>query len=212
MTRYGGKSPHSSMIHLNGNLLCAVDVETTGLRPGYHDIIQIAVLPLDSQIRPIQNIRPFYVAAMKPKRLENIDKAAPKAHRINMAELCLKGLDPWKAVDLFEEWFERLELPVGKRIVPLAHNWVFDRAFVIDWLGELSFEHFFDYHYRDSMVAAEYLNDRADHHVEKYPFPKVSLEYCCNILNVTNADAHNALADCVATAEVYKRMLMMQTM
>lgn len=211
MSRYGGHSPHSSMVHLNGNLLCACDVETTGLIPGKHDIIQIAVLPLDAHIKPLQTVMPFYIN-MKPKRPENIDKAATKAHRIDMAKLIVEGFDPWKGVDLFEEWFERLNLPVGKKIVPLAHNWIFDSAFIKEWLGDLSFQHFFDFHYRDSMTSALYLNDRADAHVEPYPYPKVSLNYCASQLNVHNIQAHDALSDCVTTAEVYRLMLMQQTL
>lgn len=207
MTRPAGRSPHSSMVHLNGNLLCAVDVETTGLTAGFHDVIQLAILPLDSCIKPLKTIMPFYVN-MKPKRPENVEKAAARTHRIDMANLIINGLDPWKAVDLFEEWFERLNLPVGKKIVPLAHNWVFDRSFVIDWLGDLSFQHFFDYHYRDSMTAALFCNDRADHHNERIPYPKVSLSYCSSELRVENINAHDALSDCVTTAEVYRRMLM----
>ena len=46
------------MIHLNGNILCAVDVETTGLEVGFHEIWQIAVLPLDSNIKPNKDILP----------------------------------------------------------------------------------------------------------------------------------------------------------
>lgn len=210
MARYG-TSPHPSMQHLNGNLLCAIDVETTGLDPTKHDLIQLCVLPLDNFIRPLQTVRPFYVN-MKPKRPENIDRGAGKVHRIDLARLIIDGLDPWKAVDLFDEWFQKLNLPVNKKIVPLAHNWVFDRAFVMEWIGgPVSFDSMFDYHYRDSMVAALYLNDRADHHNEKFPFPKVSLGYCCNCLDLQNPNAHDALADCVTTAELYRRMLGMQT-
>lgn len=208
MARHGGHSPHSSMIHLNGNLLCAVDVETTGLDPQKHDIIQLCVLPLDSQIKPLQTVRPF-VVEMVPKRPENIEPGATKTHRLNMAELVLRALDPWKAVDIFEEWFENLNLPIGKKIMPLAHNWLFDRDFIREWVGgPISFDHFFHFHYRDSMTAALFLNDRAEQKMEKPPYPKVSLGYCGSMLSVTNLKAHDALQDCVATAEVYRRMML----
>jgi len=202
-----GHSPHSSMQHLNGNLLCAVDVETTGLIAGTHDIVQIAILPLDAHIKPLQTVMPFYIN-MKPKRLENVDKMASKIHRINMAKLIIEGFDAFKAADMLDEWFERLRLPVGKKIVPLAHNWVFDRSFIIEWLGPLSFEHLFDWRYRDSMVAASFVNDRCDHHNERYAYPKLSLSYCCTQLRVNNINPHDALSDCAATAEVYRRQLL----
>ena len=55
-----------AMQHLNGNLLCAVDIETTGLEPNYHEIWQLCVLPLDSNIDPLKkigerSILPFYM-------------------------------------------------------------------------------------------------------------------------------------------------------
>lgn len=211
MTRYG-VNPNSTMTHLNGHQMCVVDVETTGLDPQKHDVIQLAVLPLGADLKPIQTIMPFYVN-MRCKRPENADRAALKANHLDLAQIQLTGLDPWKCVDMFEEWFGRLQLPVGKKIVPLAHNWIFDHQFVQEWLGgPLSFNHFFDFHYRDSMVAAEYLNDRADFHVEKYPYPKVSLDYLCTVLGVTNVKAHDALADCVATAECYRLMCLQHVM
>ena len=42
---------YSGLVHLNGNLMAAVDLETTGTQPGYHEIIQIAVVPLDSEFQ-----------------------------------------------------------------------------------------------------------------------------------------------------------------
>lgn len=209
MARYG-VNPHSSMIHLNGNLLCAVDVETTGLNFREHDVIQIAILPLDCNIKPLRTL-PFYVN-MKPKRPENIDYKAMTVTKLSLVNLINNSIDPWTAVDLFEEWFHRLNLPVGKKIAPLAHNWPFDRMFIEDWLGgPKNFEAFFFHQYRDSMAAALYLNDRAEQHLDKIPVPKVSLDYCCSVFDIKNQKAHDALQDCLTTAEVYRRMVMMYT-
>jgi DNA polymerase III epsilon subunit-like protein len=194
------------MQHLNGNLLAVVDVETTGLRPGYHDLIQIAVLPLDSTIKPLKTAMPFYLE-MLPKRPENMDPEVTKVHRINLAELMQRAICPWKASELFESWFEKLGLPIGKRLSPIAHNWPFDRSFILDWLGEKAFSDFFDARFRDTMSAALFMNDRADLHSEKVPYPKVKLQYLCSQLGVSTDRAHDALQDCISTAEVYKRMI-----
>ena len=202
-----GHSPHSTMQHLNGNLLCAIDVETTGTLPGYHDLIQVAILPLDAQIKPLKSAMPFYMELM-PKRPENIQEGANKVHRIVLAELMQRAICPWKAADYFEEWFEKLRLPFGKRISPLAQNWPFDRGFMIDWLGEKSFADFIDSRYRDTMTAALFENDRADFKNEKVPYPKVNLTYICSQLGVVNERAHDALQDCIATAESYRRMIL----
>lgn len=208
MARPEGRSPHSSLVHLNGNLLCAIDVETTGETVGHHEIWQIAILPLDANIKPLTTIMPFYLE-LKLRRPENIDHKAIKVGRLDFARFQLRAIDSMKAVDLFEDWFERLELPLGRKIVPLAQNWVFDRGFVEEWMGPAHFQRYVHFHYRDTMSTALFMNDRADAFNEKVPFPKVGMEYLCNIFRVKNAKAHDALQDCVATAEVYRRMLTM---
>ncbi len=57
---------YPGLVHLNGCLMAAVDLETTGTRPGYHEIIQIAVVPLDSDFKPLADVRPFYTL-VKPE-------------------------------------------------------------------------------------------------------------------------------------------------
>ena len=211
------------MIHLNGNLICSVDVETTGFTPGYHDLIQVAVLPLDSDLKPVKTVLPFYMD-MKPKRPENINQQAMHVSRINFARLMQRALDPWDAAELFDEWFEKLKqptakrgplLPEGKKLIPLAQNWVFDRGFMIDWLGDVSFNSLFHPWYRDTLPVAQYLNDTyakdpvcvLEH---KVPFPKSNLAYICSQLKVKNQQHHDALADTVATAECYRKMVLKQ--
>lgn len=201
------RSPHSGMTHLNGNLLCVIDVETTGLVPGYHDIWQLSILPLDNSIRPLQSVMPFYIN-LKLKYPERADPQAIKIATPEFARLQQHAIDPWKAVDLFETWFEQLKLPQRKRLMPLGQNWVYDRSHVMEWLGgPLSFDHFFHFHYRDTMAAALFINDRSDQFCEKIPFPQVGLGELCTRTQTLNLKAHDALQDCVATAEVYRKLL-----
>lgn len=195
-----------SLLHLNGNILCAVDVETTGFIPGHHDIWQIGILPLDSEIRPAP-VLPFYID-LKIKRPENIDPKAIKLNRKDFYQRQLRALDPWTAAEMFDEWVQKMDLPIYKGLCPLASNWPFDRGFIIDWLGHETFQQLFSPWYRDTMVFALGQNDIADRKGDRIEYPKVSLAFLCGRLNVKNAKPHDALQDCIATAEVYRRMLL----
>ncbi len=196
------------MTHMNHNLLCAVDVETTGFDPKRHEIIQICVLPLDSNIQPLKEYMPFYID-LKPNRVENIDPEAIEINKSRLAKLILAGLDQDCAVDLFYNWFQKLNLGQKKKIVPLAHNWPFDRSFIINWLGHTMFDECFHFHYRDTMANTLYCNDRADFNNEKCPYPKHGLKYLATTLGVDYEEhkLHDAMADCIVTAEVYRRLM-----
>lgn len=198
------------MQHLNGNILCVIDTETTGLIAGFHDIIQVAVVPLGPDLRPLKEINgvtlvPFYMD-LKPKRPENAVPEALRKNGRNLADLLANGMEPFKAADLFEEWVLRLNLPFRKKIVPLGQNYGFDKNFLIDWLGHETYSQFFDYHCRDTSTIANFLNDRAAFQMEAAPFPKINLAYLASQLGIAHDRAHDALGDCLVTAEVYRRM------
>jgi len=200
-----------SMQHLNGDLLCAIDTETTGLDPFFHEICQICILPLDSNIEPIKDIMPFYMEII-PEYPERINRQAMTVNRLKMAEIAQRGFPKDKVAELLEEWFEKLNLPVtnygkGKRILPLGHNYAFDKAFIMAWLGGTMYDDLFHYHYRDTMIAAGFLDDRASFIAEKCPFGKCSLSWVANKLNVPHDRAHDALQDCLVTAQCYKKIL-----
>lgn len=196
-----------SMIHTNGHIIAAVDVETTGLRPRYHDVIQVCVMPLNANFDPLEGIMPFY-ASMKPKRPENIDPKALNVSRTKLSDILLKALDADRIADFFDEWYKQLPLPSGKQLMPLAHNWPFDREFMIDWLGFENFNHYFNGHYRDLMAAGIYENDKAAFHVEPYPYPKHGLKYYSSQLGVQNPNPHDAMGDCFTTARCYKKVVL----
>ena len=205
-------SPYGGMVHLNGNLLCAVDVETTGIKAGTHDLVQVAVLPLDSNIKPIKSIMPFYMN-LTPTRLDNIDYKACKVNKLTLSQMINQSMDKWKAADLFEEWFERLNLPVAashhKKLMPLWSNGSFDKSFLKEWLGDEGYDYFFHFHERDTQALALSINDRFYQMSEKLPFPKVGLNAIAAQFNIVNENAHDALSDCITTAEVYRQMLLM---
>jgi len=194
------------MKHLNGHLLCAIDTETTGTDPRKHEVIQVAVIPLDGLLQPDAARLPFLLD-MAPNRPENADPAAMDCNRRRLAELILRAVDQDKGCDLFVEWVERQKLGFNKRIMPLGANWPFDREMIKEWLGPKTFEMCIDSQFRDVQSTAVFLNDLASIRGLPYPYPKVNLGYLCNQLRIERTSAHDATDDARVTAEVYRRML-----
>ena len=196
----------SSLVNMDGHMLVSVDVETTGRVSGYHEMIQIAVAPLTSEIEPCPDVNPFYmdIAPLYPERCES---GAGRVHGLNIAELVETCPDPWKVADLFDEWFQSLDLPFDRRLTPLAHNWAFERGFLMHWLGVESLDQFFHFHPRDTMLFALGINDAAAYHGLKTPFPYVGLGAMCKRFGIERGRAHDAMCDALATAKLYKAML-----
>lgn len=201
------------MIHLNGHILCAIDIETTGLDPKVHEIYEIAIIPLKGDLKPDPTIRPLDIL-IKPDNDTDIDWAgmSKTGNKDVVHNALMRGTDKFTAADYIVEWFEKINLPESKRLVPLAQNWAgIDKIFITEWLGPLTFEQIFHFHYRDTMTTALYINDRADAHNERIPFPKVNLQYLCSQLGIErNGRAHRALDDALVVAEVYKKLLTYQ--
>jgi DNA polymerase III epsilon subunit-like protein len=199
---------YSALPHLNGNLLCAVDIETTGNRPRYHEPIQIAIVPLNSDLRPLRGVRAFYTD-IQPLHIERADGRATAVHQLPLEELAIHAPSRDKVVDMLVEWFEGLDLPFEKQLVPLAHNWAFEASFFKAWWGVPLLEKLFHPHPRDAMQLALAMNDRSVFKGEKAPFNRVGLGSLCNVFNIINPKAHDAYHDCLAEAEVYRCLLLM---
>lgn len=199
-----------TMNHLNGDLMCAMDTETTGLDPNFHEVIQIAIVPLNYKCDVRKDVLPFFIN-LKPDFPERAD---PEAMKINGLAGEMQGaFDRIHAIDLLKDWIDKLKIPYSKygtpkRIVPLGQNYSFDKPFIASWLGRALYDEWFSPHYRDTMHSALYLNDRASFHAHDPKFHKVNLTWLCKVYNVDNPRAHNALSDCCATAAVYKKMCM----
>jgi DNA polymerase III epsilon subunit-like protein len=194
------------MPHLNGSILTSIDLECTGLQAGYHEPIQIALTPLDENYDPLYDVRPFYmeIAPLFPSRAE---KSATKTHGLDLMELTLHALHPDVVADLLVEWVTSLDLPGNKLLVPLAHNWSYERAFLNAWLGEAFVSRYFHAHARDSMMLAIAINDRAFDRGYNPPFRSLKLTSLCNKFGIVNEKPHDALHDCIAAARLYRELL-----
>lgn len=202
----------NSMFHWYGNQLCAIDTETTGLEAGWHEIIQICILPLDSHCKPRRDVMPFYID-LKPESPERVDPQALKVNGLKLSEIALRGYDREAAKQLLMDWLEKLDLAHNKygerkKIIPLGQNYSFDKGFITAWLGIETYNDLFHWEIRDTKRIANYLNDHAAFHGEQPPFSKTSLNWLANKLHVEVDQAHDALSDCVTTAEVYRKLCM----
>jgi len=202
--------PTQSLVHLNNNLLCAIDCETTGLSPTYHEIIQIAIVPLDNWLEPRKDV-PVFDLKIRPDYLDRIDLKSMEINRVQLESLIESGVSKERSFELFEHYFmTKLKPPEGKKIVPLGYNIAaFDLPFINDWMGNHAFRHYIHGHSRDAMLTACYLNDVADLHAEQVPFPNLKLKFVAKALDIEVIDGitHDALYDSFLAAQVYKKML-----
>jgi DNA polymerase III epsilon subunit-like protein len=203
----------NSLQHWNGCQMCVIDTETTGLDPQFHELVQICILPLDSNMNVRTDVIPFYIN-LKPDHPERFDPGAGIVNKMDLASIIKTGMDREKAKDLLEEWVVKLGLPLNARgynrckIIPAGHNYIqFDLPFILRWLTKPVYDEIFHYHPRDTMVIAAYLNDRAAYHAERVPFSKISLDWVCNQYGIENRKAHDAMSDCIATAAALKKLL-----
>ena len=199
--------PPSSLRHCNGNLLCCIDVETTGADPMIHEIIQVAFLPLNSNYTPMK-ITPFYLN-IRPMDIGTIDFRSVKVHKQTVVEMMAYAIQPEIAADMFMDWFYKLDLPLGKKLMPLWSGGSFDKGFLVQWLGNELYNDCIHYHERDTQSLALAINDRFDLNAESPPFGRIGLASLADYFGIINESAHDALADCATTAKVYRAMLAM---
>lgn len=198
---------YDHMRHLNGNLMAAVDFETTGDQPGYHEIVQIAVVPLTADIRPNSSLRPFY-SNIRPDYPERADPRAMRVHGIKMEDLLMHAPPQERVADMLVEWFGALDLPANRNLVPVAWNWAFESGFGQAWLGTSLWKEIFHSHARDGMLFGLALKDRAAFAGEPYPFESVGLSAIAKKYGIENPNPHDALADAITGAEAYRALLL----
>src|ERR1041384_2757555 len=97
-------------IDFAGHRLAAIDFETTGVQPGYHEPVEIAIIPLDETLRPCCYCRPFH-SFIRPLRPDRADPAAMAIHRIPL-DVLLAAPTPGDVADPAAMAIHRIPLDV----------------------------------------------------------------------------------------------------
>lgn len=168
------------------------DLETTGLDPDVHEIIQIGAIVLHAN----KDVTAFkcYVEPLHPELAE------PKALEVN-------GYTPerWReasAVSLPEALRFFKNACMRNECILAAWNPTFDKPFLrrgyILWEGQLPKA--VDYHFLDVASMAWSL-------VLERKIETIKLEKVCEYLGISNEGAHDAGRDCERMVAVYKRLM-----
>ncbi len=176
--------------------LAFIDVETTGLNPDKHEVIQIGVV-LVAQNWNDKNNSSFEIIEeielkIKPERIADAEPIALKINGYNPAEWIF-GYTLGEAMQIFAKKTE------GSIMV--AHNVAFDFGFIEKAFRATGIENKMHYHKLDTIsIAFAKLHRIGD--VDRF-----SLQYLCDYFGVENKKAHSALPDARATFEVYKKLM-----
>jgi|SRR3989339_300792 len=178
--------------------LAFVDLETTGLVPSRHEIIEIGIVIAIQEMntdgrRTLQSVSEHNIQL----KAEHIETADPKGLEVNKYH----SRDWSKAVGQKEGLMQALQILDGSVFV--AQNVGFDWAF----LQRSGDEHGIDF---DAHVHYHKLDLASMVFGKLYHEPKLfkySLREMTQYFEVTNINAHTALADARATFEVCKKLL-----
>lgn len=177
-------------------VLAFLDVETTGLDPYKHEVVQIGVVlakqvPRSGNMGPtIEKIDEFELK-IKPENLEVADEEALRINGYNDAD--------WMFAPDLPKAVEYLTKKLAGTI-QVSHNITFDSAFLERMFEKTNMENPMMRYKLDTIsIAFARLYNRPD--------VKYSLRYLCDLFQIKNENAHTALADARALYEVYKKMM-----
>lgn len=176
--------------------LAFIDLETTGLDPEQHEIIEIGCIvarqiPQDGRGNELEVVEEFDLK-VKPEHLETSDPESLKINGYN-------EMDWLFAVDL-KNAMEKLAGKTEGAIL-VAQNVAFDWLFLEKAFVKTGVRNKMDFHRLD-LLSMAYAKLYHDEHAQRF-----SLRALCEHFDIKNDRAHTALADIRAEYEVYKRLI-----
>jgi len=185
------------MTQIKEQNLAFVDVETTGLDPDKHEVIEIGCVLVNQNWpgdAPIFDLIEEFELKIKPVQIENAD---PVALRIN-------GFDPNQWVFAYD-LKQAMEI-FGKKTadaIMVGHNVCFDFMFIDKAFKKADVPNKMHYHKLDTIsIAFAKLHNEGG-------ADRFSLNFLCEYFGIKNEHAHTALSDARATFEVYKKLMML---
>lgn len=175
------------MRDLSTQRLAFVDLETTGLNPDKHEIIEIGVLIYDQENDEIEK---EWVTKIAPLSIETASKKALVINGYNTNHKEYNG----KLMPSLIKFNSMV-----KDCVIVGQNIQFDLKFLLSNMSDFNIKPAFKYIHLELMSLAWFAIKNTD-------IPGMSLETLCDHFNVCNVGAHSALVDCRRAFEVYRKL------
>lgn len=187
------------------NPLVSIDVETTGLTAGYHEIIEIAMIKLWDDGTPTNDL---FHSFIKPHYPERMSEDSFDVHHIDLDTLknCPTSHDIIPEIEL---WIKSVS-PDTKQITPLGQNYMFDQGFIQNMIGRIYYNKYFSRDYEDTKITSTYINRIYRQSNKPKPFPSTSLGDLCMRFNIPHPKKHSAIEDARVTALVYNKLITLQ--
>jgi len=187
---------------VNGmKFLLAVDLETTGLKPSYHEITQVAAIILDKNLNELGTFETlvqidnpergieggFNVFEYTGLKLEDIQKGMSKKDMIRALETFARS--KIGGMDL-------------RQVVMFGQNPTFDKGFLEAAFEQQGWKFPFDFHVLalESMYAQYHLMRSGE--LPCY----ITLKDICKVAGVENKKKHNAMSDIRATVDALHKL------
>lgn len=170
----------------------ALDIETTGLDFTQHEIIEIGcVLFCFDPKKKTFKVEEEFDIKIKPQNIELADKTSLKVNKYTPEE--------WKDAGTLLSALKKLNKRLDGRVM-VAHNAVFDHAFIEKAFRENHIKNTLHYHVFDTLSMAFLAIQGSDTN-------QLSLRALCEYFGIENKKAHTALSDAKATYELFVKLL-----
>ena len=179
----------SDFVPLGKTKLAFCDVETTGLDPKKHEIIEIAVIIYDQEQNKI--VKEWSKKAT-PRHIQNADPIALDINGYNKEPELYKG----NIHEIIKEYFN-----IINECIIVGQNIQFDIDFINEY--RLEFNIGKETH-RDRKLE---LKSMVWFAIKDSNIINRSLYSLCNYFGISNEGEHKALIDCKRTLEVYKCLI-----
>jgi len=177
-----------------------IDTETTGLSPRLHKTLTIGLLLIDVEKNFLNSLDSNHIFVKHYNY--NPTKKAMTINKINLEKHNLHAIPPKKACNQINRFIEKNVLD---KIPLVGHNITFDKRFLNALFNQGETSHKFYHKHEDTMWMWRNLQRK-----NLVPYGKGTLQNVANFFKINYTKAHDAIADCKITAQVYHKLLGIQ--
>lgn len=174
-------------------LFCIIDTETTGLKPEYHEIIQVAAIMCDSSMKELGRIS-FRIS---PKWIERASRKALEINGYNPRTWNPKFYTHKKALNHLNSFVGKY-VSASDEVIVAGQNIKFDTNFLINTYNREGVLYPFSYSSLDLIDVVKIWEKTNGKRLKNR-----TLAHLSEFTNCVNTNPHDALADAEVTLDIF---------